>query len=333
MPPFVSFFRLCCVTLPRFLSNRLISLKILRNIKYIIACLLSALLMQSCFTGVEGTGKITLSKKEQSIIAPTKEDKFLSLVSTSVGNWPIGKKFLIADEKFNLIIDGGSVSPMAKGDTLYYSEAKATSALDGGERTILTFRTTDGRKILYPIDRSLEKTTTEVCSLDIPMLIDLDIVEAADNKLRNVTLWTKTAQWYDENLNYTKGKKFEEVKVKEVMPGNSFFPLLIVFSSKDGKEGRLLLNAGVTSNESRNFGKQFFLSDPRSNYRNISEENWEAIKSEQLRLGMTKEEARLSRGNPSDVDMGHNYSNAMEIWFYPNGSYLRFTDGLLVDFK
>ena len=50
-------------------------------------------------------------------------------------------------------------------------------------------------------------------------------------------------------------------------------------------------------------------------------------------LGMTKEECKLSLGNPTDVNSGHDWNSTIDFWQYPNGSYLRFQDGLLVSFR
>ena len=48
---------------------------------------------------------------------------------------------------------------------------------------------------------------------------------------------------------------------------------------------------------------------------------------------MTKEECKLSLGNPTDVNSGHDWNSTIDFWQYPNGSYLRFQDGLLVSFR
>lgn len=289
--------------------------------------------LQSCFTGVEGTGKVTLSKKEITAVAPTAEELYLSdIIPSPLKDWPAGKAFRIADEKFRLIVEGATSNSLMPGDTIFYRNAESRHSAGGGERTLLIFDSAVG-EIGYPMEKSLQTAMDGVSTADLPMLIDLRLVEAVREKLTGKTFWTKTALWYDDSLKYLKGKKFDEVRITDVGPGSSFFPFLISFSDTGGRRGNLLMNLGSSGNDSRGFGKLFSLSDPYRNYKHISKENWEAIQKEQLRLGMTKEESRLSRGNPSDVNTGHDYSTAMEIWFYPDGTYLQFADGLLVNYK
>lgn len=288
---------------------------------------------QSCFTGVEGTGKINLSKKDISVTAPTQEEKYLSDISFPVvGEWRPGLPFFVSDDKLRLLVENPANVSLQAGDTLYFSEVQARMGADGGETSNFIFEK-NGANIFYPVEKPLKDTRNSLTASDLAMLIDLDMVEKVKAKLLGRTLWTKSALWYDDNMKYQKGSKFAKVTVVDVLPGNSFFPLMVAFRDDDGRNGRLLMNFGTSGNESRSFSRLFFLNDPRSNYKHISDENWSAIQAEQLRPGMTKEEVRLSRGNPSDVNTGHDYSNTLEIWYYPDGSFVRFIDGLVVNYK
>lgn len=304
-----------------------------RKLTAIGAFLVLTGVLQSCFTGVEGTSKISLSKKEMTAVAPTQEDLFLAdIVPSQLKDWKRGMPFLVTDDKFRLIIENYGGARVSEGDTVRFQSAESRYGADGSEQTVLLFEES-GNHFAYIIEKDPQSSSEQFKASDIPMLISLDVVEAANSKMQGKKFWTRTALWYGDSTEYIKGRKFVAVNVDEVGPGNAFFPLFVKFHDEEGKEGRLLMNIGSAGNDSRNFGKLFSLTDPRNNYKNLTEENWRAIQAEDVRLGMTKEECRLSRGNPSDVDLGHNYSNAMEIWYYPNGSYLRFVDGLLVSFK
>lgn len=288
--------------------------------------------MTSCFTGVEGTSKITLSKKDIHIIAPTEEEVYLRDVQSGpLKQWTQGRRFLITDEKFRFVVSGNTIEPINKGDTIFYDKTEKRYSAGGGENTLIMFRH-KGEKIAYPLERKMEAVENDLTSDRLPMLIDLEMVEAVKAKLKGKRLWTRSALWYDDSLVYGKGKKFVEVIVDDVKPGNTFFPLIIKFTDEENNTGHYLMNTGTTGNESRGFDRLFYLSDPRTNYKQINDENWKAIQNEELRLGMTKEECRLSKGNPADMDSGHNYSNTMEIWKYSDGSILRFVDGLLISF-
>lgn len=291
------------------------------------------LCLTSCFTGVEGTGKINLSKKDIHSVAPSGEDLLLADIPIPVlKDWSTGKRFVVTDDKFNLIIDNLEAAQVGSGDIVSYLEAARRTAPGGGEMTVIFFES-DGKKLSYSVDRPLAEALAAMTYSDIPMTIDMDLVASVNAKLSGMKVWTRSALWYDDSLQYKKGRKYVPVNIENVTIGNSFFPLRVNFSNSDYGKGSFLMNLGYSGTESRNFSKLFSLSDPRNNYRQISSEHWEAIQSEKVLVGMTKEECRLARGNPTEVDTGHNYSNAVEIWYYPDGSFLQFVDGVLVRYK
>lgn len=308
-------------------------LKAIFCLKVQLICLLTAAIFTSCFTGVEGTSKITLSKKDIIATSPSSEDIFLADVAPEIlKDWKKGKRFVVADDKFRLIIENAGSRPVKEGDIIEFNGLHSGLGVDNKENTNIRFQN-GADEINYVLERELNNALETVTASDVPMLIELDLVEKVNQKLRGKKIWTKTALWYNERMEYKKGKKFCEVEITGVSPGNSFFPLKVSFVDNEGNTGVLLMNFGNSGNESRNFGKLFSLTDPRNSYKSISPDVWEAIQNENVMTGMTKEECRLSIGTPSDVEMGHSYSSAMEIWFYPDGSYLRFIDGILVNFK
>lgn len=296
----------------------------------LLAC--AALVCQSCFTGVEGTGKINLSKKDMVALAPKEEDLFLNSISLQpLGDWQQGKRFYVTDERLNLLFSGAPIK-LLPGDILTFESEGPYIDADGQQKTSIIF-SSKGESFNLKIDRPFEEARSSINSSDIGMMIDADVIEAISKKLVGKDLWTKSALWLDDSLKYKKGKKFNKVTVTQVLPGNTFYPIVVRFKSDAGEEGAYLMALAASSNSGHGFGNLFSFRNPRENYKNISSEVWEIICNEGLRAGMTKEECRISRGNPSDVDMGHNYSNAVEIWSYPDGTFLQFVDGLLVNFK
>lgn len=96
----------------------------------------------------------------------------------------------------------------------------------------------------------------------------------------------------------------------------------------------LLMNLPEASGsgvESRSFRNLFTLSDPKEKYPSILPEIWDAICDGHVRNGMTKDECRLAIGNPADSQSGHDWNSTIDIWSYPDGTFLRFQDGILVD--
>lgn len=290
-----------------------------------------AVFCQSCFTGVENTAKINISKKEEAILSPKEEDNILSdYKPLPLSEWQEEKEFIVADKRLQLLIESEEYTPET-GDKVTYRGIKARNGADGSEKAVLEFSHGE-QSFFYPIDRSVSESLETVVSSDIPMLIDSDMIGFVKNKLQGRNLWTKTSLWYDGEGNNLKGKKYYNVSVYDVTPGDAFFPIRVSFYSNEGSAS-LLMNIGGGGNDSRSFSKLFYLKDPKLTYRNISDDNWRLIQNEQIKPGMTKEECRLSKGNPSEIESGHNYSNTVEIWMYPNGSFLRFIDGILTDYK
>lgn len=91
---------------------------------------------------------------------------------------------------------------------------------------------------------------------------------------------------------------------------------------------------GSSSNyESRSFSSLFSLNDPKLAYPGITPEIWEIICRGGLTVGMTKEECKLSLGNPKEVDTGHDWNSLMDYWKYDDGTYLLFQDGRLINYR
>lgn len=283
--------------------------------------------MTSCFTGVEGTSKISLSKKDIVATAPSAEELLLADIKPApLGNWQSGRLFIVADGKFRLVAEISGIAPH-EGDTLRYVGLGERQGADGGWTTTVRFATPGGNAT-YTIEKDSETARKTMTASDIPMLTDIETVASVRDRLKGKRLWTRTALWYDDSLQYKKGKKFAPVTVEDVTTGNAFFPMAVVFAGEGGS-GRLLMSMGNGGNESRAFQKLFLLTDPREKYRHISDESWRAIMGETVHAGMTKEEVRLAIGNPSDVMTGHDYSRAMEIWTYGDGRRISFIDGLM----
>lgn len=118
------------------------------------------------------------------------------------------------------------------------------------------------------------------------------------------------------------------------MPGDMVFPLAVHFHDASSRPAMLLMNLPEASGsgvESRSFRNLFTLSDPKEKYPSILPEIWDAICDGHVRNGMTKDECRLAIGNPADSQSGHDWNSTIDIWSYPDGTFLRFQDGILVD--
>lgn len=311
--------------------------------KTILAILISlcatAVMMSSCNTGIESTRAIKMSKSDKRAALPTEEELFAEkFASAPLGEWKSGKAFLVADDKASLLYkpDGDVGSSELKGDTLLF-ESVALRPTPGDEQAaVIRFRSKkEGILYNYATGKSLNNVSTEITGLDLPALIDLDVVREVGDALRGKQLWILSSLWYDAEGNVIHGLKFVPVTVTAVSSGNLFFPVTVEFT--DGRtHSKVFMNVHNSSGiggESRTFPSLFSLSDPKLNYQSVSPEVWRLIQQGRVATGMTKEECRLSLGNPPDVDSGHDWNNTIDIWRYKDGTFLHFQDGLLVNYR
>ena len=308
---------------------------IIVNLLAIIFSLFITISLTSCFTGIESTKKINLSREDKKNAHPSPEEKFMEqVVSMPLKCWERGKRFIASDDKALLIIvPQQGISPVGpdsiKGQVLEFVgiESKINAA---GNFTV-TVLFADGRYLYaYDTAKEFQNAMEEVRSDHIPMLIDEEMVNQAKHLLTGNSFWTRSNLWYDEEGNRIDGKKFVEVEVTDVKPGNMIFPLLLEIKGPGDEKAFMFMNYGTDNNESRSFQNLFSLTDIRKNYPNIEPDVWQYICEGKVKIGMTKDECRLALGNPADVNSGHDYSQTLDIWAYENGRVLWFEDGKLI---
>lgn len=304
---------------------------------FIICCLLPVG-VTGCFTGVESTKKITLSKEDKKAIKPSAEDEFFrNVTGLPLNQWESGRPFIAADNKTLLIFEqqGLPLDPDAvnlQGKTLFFSGTEPRLAPDGSSTMVILF--SDGNILYrYNTGKNIKVASTEVKSDQIPMMIDRSMVEYAGALLSGKQLWTRSPLWYDDKGARIPGRKFVPVTIQSVEPGSLVFPMKLKFIADDGSEAWMFMNFGNSNAESRAFANLFYLTDYRKNFPNINDEVWRLICSGKIAPGMTKTECKLSLGNPSEVDAGHDYSQTLDLWHYPDGTVLWFEDGILTRFR
>ncbi len=301
---------------------------------YIIATILCVLV--SCHTGIEGTKTIKLSKSERKELEATREELLMGSVHIpKLNEWPKGKQFLVADDRIALVFDpfdvGVPVDSLV-GKMIVYDGVATKPTPGGSDEAVIVFLY-NGRQLTYSTGKILQNAVTSITSMDVPMTIDPQIVEDARNLLQGEKVWTKSQIWYDADENAITGRKFVPVTITDIIPGSIVFPLKVFIKDENGKDALMFMNIGSVGIESRTFQNLFSLSDPKSRYPHIQPEMWEAICNGKVRVGMTKEECKLALGNPADVSAGHDWNSTIDLWQYPDGTFLRFQDGLLVSFR
>lgn len=310
-----------------------------KNIIFLfLSSLLSILSLSACFTGIEGTKKISLSREDKKALAPTPEEIFFpGIEGEPLQQWSEGKQFLAADDKAILVFERRSLpqgvedAPLG-GKKLSFNGILSKMDVSGTLVTQISF--TDGlRYYVYNTGKPLDQAMTYIKSDQIPMLIDLNLVKKVKDKLVDHKLWTRSPLWYDDSEERIDGKRFVPVTIVDVVPGNMIFPLKIQIEEESGNKAWMFMNYGNSGTESRSFHNLFSLDNPKRHYPNVSDEVWKNICEGKIILGMTKEECKLALGNPTSVNAGHDYSQTLDIWTYDNGAVLWFVDGILSRFR
>ncbi|MDE6670471.1 MAG: hypothetical protein K2K26_12435 [Muribaculaceae bacterium] len=295
------------------------------------------LTLGACFTGVESTKKIALSKADRKILQPSAEELLMSVVTPQpLGNWTQHKSFFIVSDRAAMLLhtpEGGAVNGTdLQGAVLNFEGVTDAPAPDGSRKALIILQH-DGQRIVFDTGREYKDALQHFMSDRLPMMIDVDMLTATDSLIKGRTLWTRSSVWNDADGQRYEGRKFVPVTVMAVLPGSIAFPARVQFRDENGHEAFMFLNFGTSSGDSRSFADLFFLTDPKLRYPKITDHVWQLIQHGALEAGMTKEEAKLSLGNPDEVMAGHDYSQTLDIWRYNDGSMLRFADGLLIDFR
>lgn len=307
-----------------------------KKILIIPLLIIVSLLVTGCFTGIESTKKITLSREDKRQTAPTPEETYLADILPSPHSaWQVGKEFYVADSRASVMIDAFRIVSgkhgLERGDVLSFREARDVRTPDGTTRTTIVFGR--GNDEFRYMARETAKDETVVMSDAIPGLIDLEMVKEVGEKLVGDNLWTMSQIWLDDSGERKDMLKYYPVTIDSVVPGTMVFPLKVYFNSADSSRGNYLLNFGNSGKDSRGFANMFSLTDPRLKHPGITDEVWEHIRRAEVAPGMTKMECRLAKGNPSDVYDGHDYSKSLLLWVYPDATTLYFEDDILVRVK
>lgn len=293
------------------------------------------LVLCGCSTGIESTKPVTMSKEDQVVLQAKSEEILIGeLKVEKLGEWKKGKSFIVCDNKGSLVYELpiGSSEEM-KNEILEFKGTSIRRTPGGTEEVTLLFNNSKGEEVLYHTGRNPKLAFQEIDGSDIPMTVDLDLIERCNSLLDGRKVWILSDIRYDSKGERFKGEKFEPVTITKILPGNGVFQFSVLISDQNNKEDMVYMNLRKRGAESRTFPLLFSLTDPKLRYPNISSEHWDMIKNGRIAIGMTKEECRLSLGYPNEVNAGHDWNSTIDFWQYPNGMFLRFEDGLLKTFR
>ncbi len=293
--------------------------------------------LTACFTGIESTPKITADELKKDKKQPTSAEDELSaiIIPDSPSTWQPGRQYLVADNRIKLIFSTVDEKRLPSvGDTVIYNGFSSVPSLTGTTNVALKFhKKNDPTDILTYIAEISPDDFLQRQRVDIPFLVDLSLVNKANQLLGGKSLYIMSPYRYDMENHAVNGRKYIRVTVNNAVAGNADYPIRVNLTDIDNKSFSVLMTTGTDRSSTRNFSTLFSTTDPRQRYQSITDENWEAITYSRLKPYMTRDEARLAVGSPTEIDRGHSYSSAYERWVYPNGTYIIFEDGIIKSFR
>ncbi len=301
-------------------------------------CIISiALLMHSCFTGVESTPRISAGDVKKEKIKTTPEQRFLSdLLPQPPSEWQPGKLFFVTDPKISIIFTSQS-SPDKEnisGTNIAFQRMYPVTSVTGEEVTELEFVSPNGGHLFYRDNTPFEKIP-ERQQLDIPFTIEQDLVQQARNLLIGNQYYVTSPLWYmADGTKSVNGLRHIPVTIVDVMPGNTAFPLRVVFKPEDSSTNySVYMSVGNVRTSTRNFHTLFAFENPRKRYPDISDEHWKLIMHSRVTEGMTRDECRLALGSPQTIGQRPGRAGMVEYWSYSDGIYLLFEEGYLTFYR
>ena len=309
------------------------------NYKYVLILIL-LLFATSCFTEVENTKKIT-EKDVEKVLQNQKNSNLQESIYNNVSvdsfpNWEKGRKFYVVDSNVRRIFTTSVLYDIdtldLAGSVLEYTGYEEGSVFDNEPKVNLCF--TDGNNVYkYSTGKTLDDIKRKNIMLSVPFMVDLALVEECKRLVCGKEFYIRTSIWYNEDGEMIPGQKFVKVTLNDVFPGDKVFPLKVSFSTHDDNEAFVFMSTRQSSVQNRMFDNLFTEENIRLKYPSISDENWQNIVNGNVALEMTKEECRLSLGTPNNIQERPTYDGLQEYWFYGDGMYLMFFDGLLKQYR
>ncbi len=286
--------------------------------------------LSGCFTGIESTPKITARDVRRQHATETPEMSYArDVTGEPVASWSSGKKFIVSPGKISFALTPiPTADRLEPGDTLRYPGLQPVRSMTDIDDTIVVLTTMTGDTLQYRIQEPIEEVMKRT-TLEIPFTIEMTLVDKASALMDGNDYYITTPVWFNENGDNITGRKLVKIHVDSITAGNTNYPLAVHFTDIDGNRSRVYMSTGTSRSATRNFETLFSLTDPRQRYKDINDDVWDCITRSAVKPEMTREECRLSLGNPREVVRGH----YLERWSYDNGYILIFDDGYLSDIR
>lgn len=295
--------------------------------------------MNSCGTGIEVTEHVT-DKDVQRVVSQVDSKQTVVTLEAyvdSMAAWKKGKRFWVADDQVKqmLLYNGYDLDSLHLAGHVLEFDDWVTNGLFTDDNRVVDIRffdTSTGQQLIYRYGKSVEACRQGV---SLPMLIDLDMVEHVARQIEGKEFYIRNNIWYDRASEQMKnGRRYIQVRIDSVLPGNSVMPLRVLFTTTDTHEQAMVwMSDNASTMHGRDFDALFVASDPHLAYPDITDANWLKITRGEVVEGMTKQECSLALGSPRHINEIPDQGGMREYWYYDGGAYLYFVDGLLQQFR
>ena len=185
-------------------------------------------------------------------------------------------------------------------------------------KPLMTFETDDGTTLEF-------ECKSEADLIRLPYLFNVDDIETARIVLIGVKIWgTRETRF-----------PYAPLTIIGVGIGNSTkrqHEILVV--DNQGQKHSIMANLSLTNaltleDEDNLFIDHYKFSDPEKAFPKIPKSDWNLIRHEKIRIGMSKDACKLSWGEPDDINTSRGSWGIHEQWVYSRNRYVYFDNGKL----
>lgn len=297
-----------------------------------------AALLNSCFTGIESTPRISSGDvRKRDAAVKTAEQLFLADVRPErPADWHGGKKFFVTDDKISIIFSpGDNHTDSLSGHDITFLRYETVPSVTGGGATLVLFTDESGKNIMHYRVNAPAEEIMQRDRLEVPFAVERSLVEKVDSAMRGNTYYISTPKWfYAENDKAAVGRRHIPVTITHVGPGTYIYPLRVYFTTDSAStEFWIPMTVGDDHAATRNFHTVFNFDFLRKRYPQITDQTWALITDSKVAVGMTRDECRLALGAPNSYRTIPVYNAVVEQWNYDDGIYLIFEDGVLTRYR
>jgi len=282
---------------------------------------------------------------ETKTVVKSKDEKFIeeNFPFIQMSNWTGGMKFMIFPDEDNSpnnylfdIHEYKSVYKVRASE--YYNKIFTVENIEerivdcprgNCTRTYVIFNC-DSKKFEYEYIGDRKEMSNSDVFTNIHDLVYLDEIDNARKLLIGKTFYviSRLNTGFQHN-NYI------PIIIKNVGIGTINDHVKIIYETTDKKqfEVNTTLSGTNTSPIFDRFQNIFSLENPKNKYPKINAEIWSIIQKGKVRSGMTKQECRLSWGEPESINKTSGKWGVHEQWVYSTSSYLYFENGKLTSIQ